>query len=345
MAITIRYTKPTLIRKDMDAVLQTMVDEKIGPGEKRREFIKLFALYIDKKDGIAVRSYVDAIAYSIQALKLEENSTIAISLFAPRVYEYVIKKLGYNIFLTDSDEYSQPKIEDVQRAIIENNVKALIVFSPLGSLYRNVDDYKELSIPIIEDVSESLASEFEEVKAGSLGDIVICQFEEDGIISTAGGAIAVSRSQEIIDSLKKETEKIRKYTDLPDMNASLGIMQLQKLDNTIARRREIFNAFYQSLIKGEGKPFLTGNKNFLANGYTFPVVIENMMDEALQFSEKMGIEVKKSFTSTIGYKYLDRFDLYPNSVGPLSRCISFPLYPLLKSTDVDTIEKVLRHIS
>ena len=55
MAITIRYTKPTLIRKDMDAVLQTMVDEKIGPGEKRREFIKLFALYIDKKDGIAVR--------------------------------------------------------------------------------------------------------------------------------------------------------------------------------------------------------------------------------------------------------------------------------------------------
>ena len=29
----IRFFKPTLRRKDMDAVLQTMVDEKIGPGE------------------------------------------------------------------------------------------------------------------------------------------------------------------------------------------------------------------------------------------------------------------------------------------------------------------------
>ncbi len=345
MAITIRYTKPTLTRKDMDAVLQTMVDEKIGPGEKKREFIKLFSAYVKAKDGIALRTFVDIIAYSLNALGLEGGSAVALSVFSPKIYEIVLKELGYEIYLTDVDEYGQPLFDDVKKAVVEHSVKALIVFSPLGSLYRSTEEYRDLGIPIIEDVSESLASEFGEVRAGELGDIVICSFEEDGIISTAGGAIAVSRRDDYIDALKKEDEKLKKYSDLPDMNASLGIIQLSKLDATIERRREIFTAFYQSLLKGEGKPFLTGNKNYVSNGYAFPVVIETMLEEALQFAEKMGIEVKKSFSQSIGQRFLDKYDRFPNAVGPLARCISFPLYPFLKSTDVDTIEKVLRHIS
>ena len=91
MAISIRFTKPTLTRKDMDAVLQTMVDEKIGPGEKKREFVKLFSAFIGSKDGIVLRSFSDVIAYSLSALNLEKGSTIALSLFSPKIYEYVIK--------------------------------------------------------------------------------------------------------------------------------------------------------------------------------------------------------------------------------------------------------------
>ena len=38
----IPFYKPTIRRKDMDAVLQTMVDERIGPGERAQEFLKQF---------------------------------------------------------------------------------------------------------------------------------------------------------------------------------------------------------------------------------------------------------------------------------------------------------------
>lgn len=344
MAISIRFTKPTLTRKDMDAVLQTMVDEKIGPGEKKREFVKLFASFVGAKDGIVLRSFVDTLAYSLYALELPEHSTVALSVYSPKIYEYVLKRLGLEIYLTDVDEYGQPSIEDIQNGIESNGVKALILFSSLGSLYKDMSAYRELQIPIIEDVTESLCSSFSDINAGMLGDIVICSFEEDGIISTAGGAIAVSRKDEYTEALKKELEKTKRYNELPDMNASLGIVQLVKIESTIERRREIFKAFQQSLQKGDGKSFLSGNINFNPNGFTFPVVVETRIDEAIEFAQKNGIEVRRSFKDSIGFRYQEKYERYPNAVGPLSRCISFPLYPFLKSTDVDTIEKVLRHI-
>ncbi len=344
MAISIRFNKPTLIRKDMDAVLQTMVDEKIGPGEKKREFVKAFSQYIGKKDGIAVRSFVDVLFHAISALALENKASIALSVYTPKIYEHVIRKMGYEIYLTDADEYGLPSLEDVQNGVAEKGVKALIVFSPLGSMYRETDGYRELEIPIIEDVTESLCSEFADVSSGELGDIVVCSLEEDGVISTAGGAIAVSARDEYIDALKKEAEKTRRYNDLPDLNASLGIVQLNKLNQTIERRREIFKVFQQALQKGDAKAFLSGNINYLSNGYAFPVVIETRMDEAIAFAEKYGIEVKRAFTQSIGRGYQDKFERYPNAVGPLQRCLLFPIYPFLKSADVDTIEKVLRHI-
>lgn len=343
-AISIRYTKPTLTRKDMDAVLQTMVDEKIGPGEKKREFVKLFSAFLGAKDGIALRSLTDVISYSVSALKLEEGATIALSLFTPKIYEIVLKKMGYDLYFTDVDEFGLPKLDDVQSGIESNHVKALIAFLPLGSMYKEIEPLKELGIPLIEDVTESLCSEFGTLKAGMLGDIVLCSFEEDGIISTGGGAIAVSRKDEYIDALKKEAERTRRYNDLPDMNASLGIVQLVKIDSTIERRREIFKAFQQSLQKGEGKSFLSGNINFNPNGFTFPVMIETRLDEAVAFAEKCGIEVRRSFSQSVGNRFQEKYERYPNAVGPIARCLSFPLYPFLRSTDVDTIEKVLRHI-
>ena len=74
----------------MDAVLQTMVDEKIGPGERRKQFLKLMAEYLGLKDGIAVRSYTDALKAAITSLCLESGDSIAVSVLSPEIYRTVI---------------------------------------------------------------------------------------------------------------------------------------------------------------------------------------------------------------------------------------------------------------
>ena len=68
----------------MDAVLQTMVDEKIGPGERRRDFLKLFAQHLNLKDGITDRSYPSALATALKAVGVKEGDKVIVSVLSPR---------------------------------------------------------------------------------------------------------------------------------------------------------------------------------------------------------------------------------------------------------------------
>ena len=144
--------------------------------------------------------------------------------------------------------------------------------------------------------------------------------------------------------MKKLVEKSSHYIEMADLNAALGIVQIVKLDSTLKRRNEIFRAFLQALNQGEGHMFLSGNIDFKTNGIAFPVVVNQKTQDAIEFARKYGVTVRKSFSGSIGSRYQDKYDRFPNAVAALSRCLSFPIYPFLKSMDVDTIQKVLRHI-
>lgn len=65
----IQLEKPTLRRKDMDAVLQTMADEKIGPGELTQQFITLLKNYMGDVDFVfALRDRYHALSYALTAV-------------------------------------------------------------------------------------------------------------------------------------------------------------------------------------------------------------------------------------------------------------------------------------
>ena len=72
----IKFYKPSLFRKDMDAVLQTMVDEKIGPGERKKQFVSSFCTLIGKKYGLALRTYNDMIAISLSRRALRSSCAL-----------------------------------------------------------------------------------------------------------------------------------------------------------------------------------------------------------------------------------------------------------------------------
>ena len=340
----IRFYKPALYRKDMDAVLQTMVDEKIGPGERKKEFLKLFSVYIGKKDGIALRSYLDAIVASLNALELKEGDSVLISVLSPKIYLEAFRRTGIKPILIDTDEAGLPSLEDAAKKL-EENPKAFIYYEPVCQIPENFEGVKELGLPVIEDISQSLGSVWSEtVHAGMGGDIVISEFEENGVISTGGGAAAVSSDDDKIEKLKKEAAIGSPYVDLPDMNAALGIVQLGKIDALLARRNELYRLFTQSQMKSGAKLFGASSPSFYANGYGFSVVVNTRPDEAIEFAQKHGVSSRRTFTSSIGSRYQDKYDRFPNAIAPVTRAISFPLYPFLSKSEIESIQRVVSHL-
>ena len=68
----------TIRRKEMDAVLTCMVDEKTGPGELNSKFIQTLKEFSCCDGAVAFRSPSIALSYALKALDLPENTSVMI---------------------------------------------------------------------------------------------------------------------------------------------------------------------------------------------------------------------------------------------------------------------------
>ena len=339
----IPFYKPTIRRKDMDAVLQTMVDERIGPGERAQEFLKQFCTLVGAKEGIALRSYVDALVAALKLCNIGAGSTVGVSILSPTVYEAAIESLGAKVLLGDIDpDHGCLSLTEATRLVSEG-ASALLIHEPMCQIPYECD-YRQLGVKVIEDISQSLDSTYEEIKAGSFGDLVVCAFEQDSLISTGGGAALVFNDSAFAAPLKKLYQHVRSYEELPDMNAALGIIQLANLPFQLTKRREFYTLFRKSLLKTPHKLFGIGNIDFESNGYGFCTVLDSKAEDAIKFANKYQVSTEKTFADSLGTLHNQRFDLYPHAVPPLLRALSFPTYPFLRQGDVEMLIKVISHL-
>lgn len=340
----IPFFKPTLRRKDMDAVLQTMVDERIGPGDRKNEFLRQFCALIGAKGGFALRSYVDTLRIALQACNLAPGAKVGVSVLSPAVYQWIADQLGLVLVLGDIDSEHGCLSQQEALRLTEEGCAALLVHEPMCQIPYGCD-YRQFGRPVIEDCSQSLGSRYEEVSAGSFGDLVVCAFEEDGVVSTAGGAALVYTDEKWHTIVDDQLGTSRNYSELPDMNAALGIIQLATLEEQLAKRREFYTLFSKALLKTPNKLYGIGNIDFLSNGFGFCTVLDSRAEDAIKFANKYQVSAKKTFATSLATEHSDRFDLFPNALPPFLRAISLPIYPFLKQSDVELLMKVISHLS
>lgn len=343
VATNIEFHKPTLRRKDMQSVLQTMVDEKIGPGYRKKEFLDLFSSKLGMSGGIALRSYFDAIKSSLELVGIKEGSCIVTSVLSPQIYKIAARKLGVKLILADINKDNGCLSASAALEAVGKGAEAVLLHEPCCQIPYG-EDYSDLNVPIIEDISESFGSSYEDTYAGNYGDLVICAFEQEHIVSCGGGAAILYKDIIYNELIKKIYKGISKYEEMPDLNASLGVIQLAEVDGYLLRRQEIFEMFKKALLKTNHKLFGISDLDFNPNAWIFPVVLDTKPDEVIAFAKKYHVLCKPLFNDVLGSDLKDKFALYPGATSALLRAIAFPVYPFLKSSDIDTLVKVISHL-
>jgi len=340
----IPFYKPTLRRKDMDAVLQTMVDERIGPGERKNLFLKEFCDRIGFAEGVAFRTIIDALTCGLKLLDLPEGSRIGTSVLAPSYYEDAVHSLGYELLLGDIDKENGCLSQaEADRLVQEEGCKALLLHEPVCQIPFGVD-YKELGVPVMEDISQSIGSSFEERNAGSWGDLVVCSFEEDGVVSCGGGAALLFNEKEHKTAATELLSNTGSHVELPDMNAALGLIQLAALDEHLHRRRELYSLYTKSLMKTHHRLFGIGHIDFEPNGYGFCTTLDSKAEDVIAFAKKYEVSAKRTFADSLASHHQEAFETYPVALPAFHRSISLPIYPFLSQSDLQVILKVIAHL-
>ncbi|MBO6218314.1 MAG: DegT/DnrJ/EryC1/StrS aminotransferase family protein [Treponema sp.] len=345
----------TIRRKEMDAVLTCMVDEKLGPGELNAKLIQSVKEFTGCDGAVAFRSPAIAFSYVLKALDLQPGSSVMISALAPSWHYTAVKNLGYEPLVLDVNEDDGLLSPEAVEEGIKKGGRLLLLHETMGILPK-IEEILSFGIPVIEDISHSVGasyvfsaaeedsaakSEDSGKKAGMAGLYSILGLESNDTITAGGGAVLIAPKRREWIVLKKFTDAAPETDILPDMNSALGFIQLKEFARNEQARKALFAIFQKSLMSGKNKTFARDAENG-STIWSFPVVLSGSFKDAKQYASRKEIEIRPAYEKSV-IAVLEEMEQanYIHAKSLFLRTVLFPLYPRLGSESATKIAKVL----
>ncbi|MBI9103271.1 MAG: DegT/DnrJ/EryC1/StrS aminotransferase family protein [Spirochaetales bacterium] len=329
--------KPSILRKDMDAVLTCMVEELFETGEITKEFQKDLSKKINVSSVFGLREYRRSFELLLDTYEVKSGNRVALSPLAPWWFHMELKKRGIiPVYIDINQDSCTLRKEELET--IEDKADFIFIYHHLG--YEN--DFSlldEVGIPVFEDISEILSSRIitENNNSGRAG---IFSLQEKGYLAGLGGSFLFLRDRKDRAALKTQKEYIDSTQFVTDIQASIGASQIQRLDKYNKKRLEIREIFLASLLKSKNKTFAVDDEsNHIP--YSFPVILNSGSSEVFQYAKKKKIMCVNAFENSIISRFPEEVEDCPGAKALTLRCVLFPLYPSLSSADTDMIGKVL----
>lgn len=194
-------------------------------------------------------------------------------------------------FLEEECEYTKDRL--INRKT-NKRIAALIVvhvFGNLADMESIMALARQYNLKVIEDATEALGSYFTEGDykgkyAGTIGDFGVYSFNGNKIITTGGGGVLVAQDEADLKMAKylstqakdDELDFIHHHIGynyrMTNVQAAIGLAQLEQLEAFIAHKKENY-AYYEELLKEvEGVTLLGFKENIRANYWFYPLQLD-----------------------------------------------------------------------
>jgi dTDP-4-amino-4,6-dideoxygalactose transaminase len=350
---------PTIRRKEMDAVLTALVEDKVGPGEHAQNLIKLAKERLQFDYCLALRSPAAALSLALRSFNLEQGQGVLVSALSPRYYQSVIEELGLVPVYADVEPGSAvmgPGTVEAARSRQDGPaVRCMVVDHTLGYV-PDMGSLLDLGLPAVDDRSRSygsLSAEHQRPAADPessadkppaetpyrSGALTILGLEEEDLITAGGGALLYAVSRRDAGALRSYGELPREY-GLPDMNAAMAAVQFREAPRNLEKRAEIAALYVQASLRTRHKRFVQ-NDMWEYNNYAFPLILEAGMKDVAAYAKKKDIAVESALEHTLMGAGLVPQTLCPEAYSLSLRTVLFPLYPRLTGPEIEKVSKLI----
>lgn len=364
MKSRILYTKPSITEREVSYATDAAAN---GWGERCYEYIDrfeaLFKAHLNVSHAIATSSCTGALHMGLAALGIGLGDEVIladtnwIASAAPITY------LGAKpIFVDILPDTWCIDPEQVEKAIT-HRTKAIIAVH----LYGNLCDMDRLlaignrhGIPVIEDAAEAIGSVYHGRRAGSIGRFGAFSFHGTKTITTGEGGMFVTNDTELYEKVLTLSNHGRargqtrqfwpdvvgfKYK-MSNIQAAIGCAQMERVDELIARKREILAHYRASLGQLSG---VIVNPEFTdtINGAWMPTIVfapeTGITREALQvvFAAE-NVDARVFFHPLSS---LPTFDSHPQNYNAWDipgRAINLPSYHDMTTEDLNRVCEVVQ---
>ena len=369
----IPYGKQSIDEDDINSVVEVLKSDFLTTGPKIKEFEEELCRYTNAKYCVAVANGTAALHLASLVLLNKgdkvittPNSFVATSnsiLYVEAKPIFVDIKEDGNIDLDLCEEELKK----------DSSIKAIYVvhFSGNPIEQEKLKYLKEsYNIKILEDCAHSLGASFGNIKAGSCenSDCSILSFHPVKHITTGEGGAVTTNSKEIYEKLLElRAHGIKRFPDaapwyyemhslgfnyrITDMQATLGISQLKKLDSFVKRRKEIALRYDEAFFNSIVKPLYSFNQNSSYHLFVVKVDFSKLNISKVELFNKMrekniGLQLhyipinKQPYYKSLGYGNEDT----PIMNKYYDECFSLPMYSSLSNEEQEYVIKTLFEI-
>ncbi|WP_289117317.1 UDP-4-amino-4,6-dideoxy-N-acetyl-beta-L-altrosamine transaminase [uncultured Idiomarina sp.] len=380
----IPYGKQDIQQSDIDALVEVLTSDFLTQGPKVPAFEAAVAGKVGAEHALAMNSATSALHIACLALGLGEGDWLWTTpvTFVASANCGLYCGAQVDFVDIDSDTYNisvAALTNKLEKAAKENCVPKVLVVVHLCGQPCEMQVIKALAdkygVKVIEDASHAIGGKYqgEYIGNGRYSDITVFSFHPVKIITTAEGGMALTNCDELATKMNllrshgitRDPELMTHEPDGPwyyqqvdlgfnyrmtELQAALGLSQLGRLDDYVAKRHELAKRYDELLQELPVTcPYQHPDSSSGLHLYVIRLKLNELSvshKRVFEFLREQGIGVNLHYIPVHTQPYYEQFGFkaedFPEAMSYYREAISLPMYPNLTGDEQDNVVKALQ---
>lgn len=264
----IPLSDPDITIAEIEAVSEVLKSPRLSCGPVVAEFEREFAAYLGRKHAVAVSSGTMAMLLCLRACGIAAGGEVICSPYSWHQVAHAVALSGATAVFADIDYWSGALSPEKVEAKITPRTRAIIAANTNGhpAPWKELRELSERhGKHLFEDSSEAIGSRYLGKPVGSFGDCAVFDFSQPGALVCGEGGIVVTDDADIAGAMRchlarrqderfsvSVTARLPYQAAMSDVVAALALAQLRRLDEILARRKEVERYYYDAIKSFEG---------------------------------------------------------------------------------------------
>lgn len=363
----INLFEPNVTNESLEILKEVFESKWLGRGEKVNEFEEKLAKFLrtDKENIGTIASCSDAIFGVLEILQLKETDEIIIpSISFPAIASAVIQTGAIPIIIDINDSNANLSLNELKKNLTKNT-RAVFITS-YGGIPNDIEKIREIvgdEVMILEDSACSLGTFEQGIASGIKSDFACWSFDAMKLLTCGEGGAFYAKDKNVVNTLKEhfylglpaseksgldkaksngnwweyQLNRTGRRSIFTNINASIGLPQLSKLDDVLTRKDEIRKQYIKGLDKN--KIIIMPQENSKTDYSNYFFTIEHKKrDELAKYLKSNGI-----YTS-LRYQPLHQINIFKkyskncrNAEKFFEKSLNIPIHQNLTNDEVDYI--------
>lgn len=334
-----------------------------------KKFETLFSDRVQRKYGISVCNGSAALDIAVSMLEIKSGSEVIMPAFTIISCASAIVRAGLIPVVVDCDPLTWNMSASLIEEKITSRTRAILLVHIYG-LPVDMDPVLEIAkkykLKVIEDAAQAHGLLYNGKPCGSYGDVSIFSFYPNKLVTTGEGGMVLTNDINLAERARSLRnlcfqpkkrfvhEKIGWNYRMSNLQAAVGVAQLERMDIFAKRKREIGYLYSEKLSKIQSIQLPLHNTAYSENiywvyglvlGKEIPFDAKNIMEKLGEY----GIGTRPFFWSMHEQPVFKRMGFFENVSCPISENISrrgfyIPSGLGIKNEEIDTVVTVLKKI-